>query len=70
MKFCLEEEARTGVKKVLASGNEGSFMINATCTPVNVSYPQDFLWLNEAREKLEAMVIRFCEVYELFRPRM
>ena len=52
------------------SDNKGTLMIDATCAPANIRYPQDFSLLNEAREKLETMIIRFCKSYGLARPRM
>ena len=52
------------------SDNKGTLMLDATCAPSNVRYPQDFSLLNEAREKLETMIIRFCKTYGLARPRM
>lgn len=52
------------------SDNQGTLMIDATCAPANIRYPQDFSLLNEAREKLETMIIRFCKSYGLARPRM
>ena len=52
------------------SENKGTLMLNATCAPSNIRYPQDFLLLNEAREKLETIIIRFCKSYGFSRPRM
>lgn len=40
--------------------NKGTMMLDATCAPSNIRYPQDFSLLNEAREKLETIIIRFC----------
>ena len=51
-------------------GNSGTLMLDATCAPSNIRYPQDFSLLNEAREKLETIIIRFCKSYGLKRPRM
>ena len=31
--------------------NKGTLMLDATCAPSNIRYPQDFSLLNEAREK-------------------
>ena len=45
-------------------------MLDATCAPSNIRYPQDFSLLNEAREKLETIIIRFCKSYGFSRPRM
>lgn len=33
--------------------NKGTMMLDATCAPSNIRYPQDYSLLNEAREKLE-----------------
>lgn len=52
------------------SENEGTLMLDATCAPSNIRYPQDFSLLNEAREKLETIIIRFCKSYRFTRPRM
>ncbi len=50
--------------------NEGTLILDATCAPSNIRYPQDFSLLNEAREKLEKMIDRFCATYFLSKPRM
>ena len=50
--------------------NKGTLIVDATCAPSNIRYPQDFFLLNEAREKLETSIIRFCKSYGFFRPRM
>lgn len=50
--------------------NKGTLMLDATCAPSNIRYPQDFSLLNEAREKLETIIIRFCKSYGISRPRM
>lgn len=50
--------------------NKGTLMLDATCAPSNIRYPQDFSLLNEAREKLETIIIRFCKTYGFSRPRM
>ncbi len=50
--------------------NEGTLILDATCAPSNIRYPQDFSLLNEAREKLEKMIDRFCATYFLTKPRM
>lgn len=36
--------------------NSGSLIVDATCAPQNIRYPQDISLLNEARENLEQMV--------------
>lgn len=42
---------------------------DATVAPQYIRYPQDTSLLNEAREKLEAMIDWFCEEYGLQKPR-
>ena len=50
--------------------NKGTLLLDATCAPSNIRYPQDFSLLNEAREKLETIIIRFCKSYGFSKPRM
>lgn len=49
--------------------NEGTLIIDATCAPQNISYPQDINLLNEARENLEKMIDQICYEYGLEKPR-
>lgn len=49
--------------------NEGTLIIDATCAPVNIRYPQDISLLNESREKLEYIIYRMCKAYGLPLPR-
>ena len=49
--------------------NEGTLTLDATCAPANIRYPQDVSLLNEAREKLETIIYRFCKSYGLPLPR-
>lgn len=37
--------------------NKGTLTLDATCAPANIRYPQDISLLNEAREKLEAIIL-------------
>ena len=39
-----------------ANGNIGTMILDATCSPSNIRFPQDFSLLNEARVKLDAMI--------------
>lgn len=39
-----------------AHGNEGILILDATCAPADIKFPTDLGLLNEAREKLEAMI--------------
>ena len=50
--------------------NKGTLIMDATCCPADISYPQDFQLLNEAREKLEHIVDVYCEAHKLKKPRM
>ncbi len=59
-----------GTKDTDEPQNEGTLILDATCAPSNIRYPQDFSLLNEAREKLEKMIDRFCAEYSLPKPRM
>lgn len=49
--------------------NKGTLTLDATCAPANIRYPQDISLLNEAREKLETIIYRFCKSYGLALPR-
>ncbi len=49
--------------------NEGTLILDATCAPANIRYPQDVSLLNEAREKLETILYRFHKSYGLPLPR-
>ena len=50
--------------------NKGTLIMDATCCPADISHPQDFQLLNEAREKLEHIVDVYCEAHKLKKPRM
>lgn len=52
------------------SENAGTLILDATCAPQNIKYPQDIELLNEAREKLEDMISRVSNEYNFYRPRM
>lgn len=49
--------------------NTGTLILDATCAPSNIRYPQDFSLLNEARVKLEEIIDRFCKDNGLKKPR-
>lgn len=53
-----------------SADNSGTLILDATCAPSNIRYPQDFSLLNEAREKLEKIIHRFHTDYGLELPRM
>ena len=50
--------------------NEGTLILDATCAPQNIAFPQDISLLNEARENLEAMIDQICYEYNFYKPRM
>ena len=50
-------------------GNAGTLILDATCAPQDIRYPQDVSLLNEAREKLDAMIDVLCRANGLPRPR-
>lgn len=54
------KKGKKGKKKETpaANGNLGTMILDATCSPSNIRYPQDFSLLNEAREKLDGMIDR------------
>ena len=47
------------------NGNLGTAILDATCAPSYIRYPQDFSLLNEARVKLEGMIDWFYKKYDL-----
>ena len=49
--------------------NKGSLTLDATCAPANIRYPKDISLLNEARQKPETIIYRFCKSYGLPLPR-
>ena len=57
------------IANIAESANSGTLIIDATCCPVNIRYPQDFSLLNECREKLEAMINRACNNLRTKKPR-
>ncbi len=57
------ERAREAKEKTEGISNLGTLIIDATCSPQNIRFPQDFSLLNEAREKLEEMIDYFNKAY-------
>lgn len=45
------------------SENSGTVILDATCAPQNISYPQDVNLMNEERENLESLIDRICYDY-------
>ena len=59
-----KESARAKeAKEENEGGNQGTVIMDATCSPSNIRYPQDFSLLNEAREKLEKMIDSLHKLY-------
>ena len=50
------------------SENCGTIILDATCAPQNISYPQDINLLNETRENLEALIDSICYDYNYYKP--
>lgn len=49
--------------------NEGTLIMDATCCPADITFPQDINLLNEAREKLEDAIDEVCDTNKLKKPR-
>jgi len=49
--------------------NQGTLIVDATCCPADIAYPQDINLLDEARRKLEKIIDEVCETDELQKPR-
>lgn len=50
--------------------NKGTLILDATCAPQNISYPQDVNLLNEARENLETIINKTCDEFYYEKPRL
>ena len=51
------------------NGNSGTLIVDATCAPQNISYPQDTNILNEARKATDNIIDDICYEYNEERPR-
>ena len=49
--------------------NQGTLILDSTCAPQNIAYPQDINLLNEARENLETIIDTVCYEYNTEKPR-
>ena len=58
-----ESERAKEANQIHENGNKGTLIMDATCSPSNIRYPQDFSLLNEARGKLEKMIDFFHETF-------
>jgi len=56
----LEEKSEMSEAEVIAEAdarpNQGTLILDATCTPADISFPTDHRLLNEAREQLDKMI--------------
>ena len=50
------DKSQPKVGKSESSGNEGTLILDATCTPANIRFPTDVSLLNESRENLEEII--------------
>ena len=49
--------------------NEGTLLLDATCAPQSIAFPQDINLLNEARKNLKSMIDSICYEYNEPKPR-
>ena len=59
-----------GSDETVSKPNSGTLMLDATCAPQNIEYPQDINLLNQSREDLEHIIDEICYAYNLRKPRM
>ena len=59
-----------GSSEDASKSNSGTLMLDATCAPQNIEYPQDINLLNQSREDLERIIDEICYAYNLRKPRM
>ena len=52
------------------SPNSGTLVLDATCCPADIAYPQDINLLNQARENAEKTVDELCKMTGRKKPRM
>ncbi len=52
-----------------SGSNNGTLILDATCVPQNIAFPQDINLLNEAREDLEGIIDQICWEYNEQKPR-
>ena len=64
------ETTNTDQARSTETGNKGTLILDATCAPQNIAYPQDINLLNEARENLESIIDQICYEYNFYKPRM
>lgn len=55
------EPSNTEEGEPLSNKNQGKLILDATCTPADISYPTDIKLLNQAREQTEKILDRLYE---------
>ena len=53
-----------------SESNSGTLILDATCAPQNIEFPQDINLLNQSRENLERIIDEMCFSYNVKKPRM
>ena len=64
------KETEESPEKETKPSNSGTLILDATCAPQNIEYPQDVNLLNECREKLEKLIDNICDNFNYYTPRM
>ena len=64
-----EQELEEGGNDEEDAPNDGTLVLDATCCPADIAYPQDINLLNRSREKLEETIDEICEANGLKKPR-
>ena len=64
-----ESEDSKPEEKPATCENEGTLILDATCAPQHIAFPQDINLLNEARENLEKMIDAICDEHNEAKPR-
>lgn len=57
------KEHKGDAQPAVGGENVGTEIPDATCSPSNIKYPQDFELLHEARKKLERMIDDFHKAF-------
>lgn len=65
----VEEDSSDDDDDDSSSNNKGTLMLDATCAPSNVKYPQDVDLLNDARKHTENLIDELCQTHKLKKPR-
>lgn len=63
-------ESGSGESDDAPTENKGTLILDATCAPQQISFPQDINLLNEARENMESLIDDICFRFHYYKPRM